>query len=224
MNELERATSLAQVFQAEWSACQRRFMHEPREWDELTTTEQASVQAGIRGVLGAIEDARVAACDQRAADEPKPAARYALVEQMGHRAMVGTVQEVTFCGKAMLEVRRIDVVPSVTVRVSPDSFYDVTDLTADQAAAMARTYGRSTGGLDAAGVVTRYISEHRQQLTAASAEDEADDFAADRHADLDAGENGGAMTDADFYDRTVGGERLDDGIDNTIPDTEGGAW
>jgi hypothetical protein len=32
------------------------------------------------------------------------------------------------------------------------------------------------------------------------------DFAADRpdrHADLDAGENGGAMTDADFYDRTM---------------------
>lgn len=37
--------------------------------------------------------------------------------------------------------------------------------------------------------------------------DPGDDFAADRpdrHADLDAGENGGAMTDADFYDRTEG--------------------
>ena len=31
-----------------------------------------------------------------------------------------------------------------------------------------------------------------------------DDFVQDRHADLDAGENGGAMTDADFYDRTEG--------------------
>lgn len=34
-----------------------------------------------------------------------------------------------------------------------------------------------------------------------------DDFAMDRpdrHADLDAGENGGAMTDADYYDRTEG--------------------
>ena len=30
-----------------------------------------------------------------------------------------------------------------------------------------------------------------------------DDFTADRHADLDAGEAGGAMTDADFYDRTA---------------------
>jgi hypothetical protein len=31
--------------------------------------------------------------------------------------------------------------------------------------------------------------------------DKADDFTADRHADLDAGEFGGAMTDADYYDR-----------------------
>lgn len=36
----------------------------------------------------------------------------------------------------------------------------------------------------------------------APAED-ADDFVQDRHADLDAGENGGAMTDADYYDRTA---------------------
>lgn len=38
----------------------------------------------------------------------------------------------------------------------------------------------------------------------------SDDFAMDRpdrHADLDAGENGGAMTDADFYDRVADGER-----------------
>ena len=33
-----------------------------------------------------------------------------------------------------------------------------------------------------------------------------DDFTADRHADLDAGESGGAMTDAGFYDRTAGEE------------------
>lgn len=31
--------------------------------------------------------------------------------------------------------------------------------------------------------------------------DKADDFTADRHVDLDAGEGGGAMTDADYYDR-----------------------
>lgn len=29
-----------------------------------------------------------------------------------------------------------------------------------------------------------------------------DDFVADRHVDLDAGELGGAMTDADYYDLT----------------------
>jgi hypothetical protein len=38
-------------------------------------------------------------------------------------------------------------------------------------------------------------------------EEDDDPFAADRpdpHRDLDAGENGGAMTDGDFYDRTAG--------------------
>ena len=33
---------------------------------------------------------------------------------------------------------------------------------------------------------------------------DGDDFVQDRHADLDAGENGGAMTDADYYDRISG--------------------
>lgn len=33
-----------------------------------------------------------------------------------------------------------------------------------------------------------------------------DDFVQDRHADLDPGENGGAMSDAEFYDRTAGAD------------------
>jgi hypothetical protein len=37
--------------------------------------------------------------------------------------------------------------------------------------------------------------------------DKADDFIADRHADLDAGEFGGAMTDADYYDRISATEK-----------------
>jgi hypothetical protein len=38
-----------------------------------------------------------------------------------------------------------------------------------------------------------------------ASDDDSDDFVQDRHADLDAGEFGGAMTDADFYDRTAAG-------------------
>ena len=33
-----------------------------------------------------------------------------------------------------------------------------------------------------------------------------DDFVQDRHADLDAGESGGAMTDAGYYDRIAGSD------------------
>lgn len=42
------------------------------------------------------------------------------------------------------------------------------------------------------------------KVVSASADEGRDDFTADPHRDLDAGENGGAMTDADYYDRTEG--------------------
>lgn len=102
----------------------------------------------------------------RSQPDAEPEAQYALVELMGHRAMVAKVREVTFLGEPRLEVHRIDVVPEVTVTVGPESIYALTSLTADQAHDLARTYGRSTGGLDAAGVITRYISDHRQAIAA----------------------------------------------------------
>lgn len=63
--------------------------------------------------------------------EPKPARRYALVEQMGHRSTTGTVTETTFCGRPMLAVTNL-----VTGRdhlISPDSLYEITWLTEDEA-------------------------------------------------------------------------------------------
>jgi hypothetical protein len=137
-------------------------------------------------VREAIEAGARAVADAVGVLTPEPeGARYALVEQLGHRSMVGITRDITFCGKTMLEVQRIDVVPSVTVRVNPDTFYDVTDLTPEQAVAMARAYGRSTGGLDAAGVVTRAISEHRQITGAARDEDEDADPWGTAESDLD---------------------------------------
>ena len=47
-----------------------------------------------------------------------------------------------------------------------------------------------------------------------------DDFVADRHADLDAGENGGAMTDADYYDRISGWTEAG----RRCPDCGGRGW
>lgn len=38
--------------------------------------------------------------------------------------------------------------------------------------------------------------------------DQADEFFADRHTDLDVGEFGGAMTDADYYDRLAEAEPI----------------
>jgi hypothetical protein len=40
---------------------------------------------------------------------------------------------------------------------------------------------------------------------AATSAETGDEFLADRHADLDVGEFGGAMTDADYYDRIFAG-------------------
>lgn len=97
---------------------------------------------------------------------PVDPARYALVELMGHRSMVGEIREVTFLGEPRLEIHRIDTVPAVTVTVGPESIYALTSLTRDQAEGMSLTYGRSDGGLSAAGVVTRYIDEHRRAIEA----------------------------------------------------------
>jgi hypothetical protein len=203
--------ALGQVFHAEWAAARRRFLLDWSAWDSLSPVERASIEDGARAVAAhvaspAAEDYDRAAEESARRSAPELGARYALVEQLGHRAMVGVTREITFCGKTMLEVQRIDVVPSVTVRVNPDTFYGVTDLSPEQAVAMARAYGRSTGGLDLAGVVTRAISEHRQRTAGSSPwhEDNPDDEDVDESArELAAEGNAVAMSDTerDEYDR-----------------------
>jgi len=63
------------------------------------------------------------------------ALRYALVEQMGHRATVATIRETTFCGKQMIEAT--DLKGGGTSLISPESVYEITWLT--EADALART-------------------------------------------------------------------------------------
>lgn len=66
-----------------------------------------------------------------------PSERYALVEQMGFRRTYGTVRETEFAGKPMAEVTPLD---GTGVRlVAPESLYQVTWLTRDQAERGART-------------------------------------------------------------------------------------
>lgn len=65
-------------------------------------------------------------------------ARYALVEQMGHRATVAVVSEATFCGKAMLAVT--DLKTGSDHLISPESLYEVTWLTEDEARARTRPW------------------------------------------------------------------------------------
>lgn len=50
---------------------------------------------------------------------------------------------------------------------------------------------------------TDYVAANREALAAAETEARRDDFTADRHADLTAGEYG-MMADADYYDRIFG--------------------
>jgi hypothetical protein len=71
--------------------------------------------------------------------------RYALVEMLGYRRVVGAVTETEFCGRPMLEVRPI---PSGSVQlVGPDSLYQLTWLTRDQAELATRTGAHSPAAI-----------------------------------------------------------------------------
>lgn len=89
-----------------------------------------------RGVAPGDDEYRITAAGRAAADaqaaDPK---RYALVEQMGHRSTVGSVRETTFAGKQMLELT--DMKTGRDHLISPESLYEVTWLTEDEARARA---------------------------------------------------------------------------------------
>lgn len=76
-------------------------------WDDATGTEQRETERGA---------------------EP---ARYALVEQMGHRSVTGTVRELTFVGRPMLEVT--DLRDGQVRLVGAESLYQVTWISREQA-------------------------------------------------------------------------------------------
>lgn len=123
------AQTYGEVFHAEYAAAQRRFNRESREWGDLAPTEQASISAGALAVA-----AHVTGTMAQPVAEP---ARYALVEQMGYRHDIAAVREVTFAGKQMIELTRLDD-PTAVRLISPDSLYGITWLTEAEARARAK--------------------------------------------------------------------------------------
>lgn len=85
----------------------------------------------LRDVIGDLASPTAEDFDRAAEEIAKPAVRYALVEQMGHRATTGTVREVTFLGEPMLEVT--DLLNGHVHLVSPKSLYEVSWLTEAEA-------------------------------------------------------------------------------------------
>ena len=77
--------------------------------------------------------------------EPK---RYALVEQMGFRRTYGVIRETEFAGKPMAELTPLD---GTSVRlVAPESLYQVTWLTREQAERATRTGAHAVAALTSA--------------------------------------------------------------------------
>lgn len=109
------------------------------EWDDQEPAIRQAWSAAEDGVITGLglpragdlaDDAyRLTAAGQPRADAEAP--RYALVEQMGHRSTVAAVRETTFCGKPMLEMTELS--RGGVHLVSPDSLYEVTWLTEDEA-------------------------------------------------------------------------------------------
>ena len=101
-------------------------------WERLPGDVREQVETGAQAVAVVAVQRRIDELDAQAV--PEPGARYALVEQMGHRSTVATVREVTFCSQPMLEVTELET-GSVHL-VSPQSIYEISWL--DEATARAR--------------------------------------------------------------------------------------
>ncbi|MGH3415023.1 MAG: hypothetical protein ACRDVE_14495 [Actinocrinis sp.] len=79
---------------------------------------------------------------------PSEPGGYALVEQMGYRQVTGTVREIQFCGKPMLEVT--DMTTGQVRLVGVDSLYQVTFMSRDLAERLTRTGAHSAAAIAAA--------------------------------------------------------------------------
>lgn len=131
-----------EVFHAEYAAAQRRFNRDIAEWGDLAPTEQASIHAGAIAVSEDVQRRGLAAPGTAADHDgsaPEPPKRYALVEQMGYRHDIAAVREVTFAGKQLIELTRLDD-PAAVRLISPDSLYGITWLTEAEARSRSKSW------------------------------------------------------------------------------------
>ena len=103
--------------------------------------------AQLRHVIGDLASPTAEDFD-RAAEELVE--RYALVEQMGYRQVIGTVREITFLGKAVLEVTALDTGAVRIIGGIGEGLYQLTWMTRDQAERAIRTGAHSVAAQRAA--------------------------------------------------------------------------
>lgn len=106
------------------------------DWPNLATPAMAA-WLNVGRVFGDMLRAAAALEIPGENDPGEPEPRYALVEQMGYRRVYGTVAEVTFCERPMLEVTSLET--GATQLLSPESLYALTWLTKEQAERATRT-------------------------------------------------------------------------------------
>ncbi len=111
-----------------------------REYREAAMTADDQDYGRAQVAIGAAyrkcaEQLRAAFGSDYAAPGPAqagPPVRYAFVEQMGYRHDIAAVREVTFAGKQLIELTRLDD-PAAVRLISPESLYGITWLTEDEA-------------------------------------------------------------------------------------------
>lgn len=107
---------------AAWAEWRRQSGNRLAEWGTLFPEQQARFAAAIEVAVKAATDA------------PEPAsARYAVVEAMGHRTLIGAITDATVAGKPVLRITRLD--GKGEHYLAPDSLYMVTPCSEAQARA-----------------------------------------------------------------------------------------
>lgn len=164
--------------------------HPLPEYEQLPMELRYAFDAGADAVELWLSQAPV---DEDApGNEPQPELRYALVEQMGFRRTYGTVRETEFCGKPMLEVTSLET--GAVHLAAPESLYQVTWLSREQAERATRTGSHSPAALTAA------VAD---DLASWGDEDDEDPWPGD---EPDAGETAAILADPDTVAAIAEGE------------------
>ena len=113
-------------------------------WDEQAPEIRQAWNLGAMAVVDYWREAGDG--DERLPDDAP--LRYALVEQMGHRATVASIRETTFAGKPMIEMTAVKT--GAVHLVAPESLYEITWLSESDALARAQGVSWTAVALPAA--------------------------------------------------------------------------